>query len=87
VAVLSGEKRLLFWRPILDFNGRFSDLRRIAARRLLQVRENAASEKVENPMAVLSAQQTSMRNAADGRFEPNLSIFCAAAKVRFRGNH
>jgi hypothetical protein len=55
VAVLSGEKRLLFWRPILDFNGRFSDLRRIAARRLLQVRENAASEKVENPMAVLSA--------------------------------
>ena len=27
------------------------------------------------------------QSAANGRNEPNLSTFCAAAKVRFRGNH
>jgi hypothetical protein len=32
-------------------------------------------------MFALGSQQTSMRNAADGRFEPNLPRFCSAANV------
>lgn len=54
VGALRSEWVAYIWHLISDFNGCFGDVRCIAVKNLLQVRGNAASAKLGNPMSAWS---------------------------------